>query len=181
MLRDQVICQRLFGKAALAFAAKRSKLVDELCVEAYLDDADCRADRSRDARRPLAAIDRCNVDQLVDGGTGRFVPTVGAPCDSCIDGGGQIDRKCLEGCFQTALDEISDGLVGDLPVCGNGILQGGEFCDDGNTSDADCCSSTCTVLANPPGTEGPLPDASCSDGADNDCDDATDGADSDCQ
>lgn len=28
-------------------------------------------------------------------------------------------------------------------LCGNGIVQQGEQCDDGNTADGDCCSSTC--------------------------------------
>lgn len=29
------------------------------------------------------------------------------------------------------------------PACGNGQVQGGEQCDDGNTANGDCCSSTC--------------------------------------
>src|SRR5213078_3005878 len=28
-------------------------------------------------------------------------------------------------------------------VCGNGVVEPGEQCDDGNTLDGDCCSSTC--------------------------------------
>ena len=179
-LRDQVVCQRLLGRAAFAFTAKRSKLVDKICVDGGLDSVDCRADRSRESRRPLDAIDRCSTAQMVDGGTGRTVPVVGAPCDACI-AGASLDRKCLKSCFQTALDELSDGIIGDVGVCGNGIQQPGEFCDDGNTSGADCCSATCTVTGNVPGTEGPLLDPTCSDGIDNDCDDATDGADTDCQ
>src|SRR5262249_27857298 len=31
------------------------------------------------------------------------------------------------------------------PVCGNGVLEAGEACDDGNTANGDCCSSTCTL------------------------------------
>jgi cysteine-rich repeat protein len=154
-LRDQVVCQRLLGRAAFAFTAKRSKLVDKICVDGGLDSVDCRADRSRESRRPLDAIDRCSTAQMVDGGTGRTVPVVGAPCDACI-AGASLDRKCLKSCFQTALDELSDGIIGDVGVCGNGIQQPGEFCDDGNTSGADCCSATCTVTGNVPGTEGPL-------------------------
>jgi uncharacterized delta-60 repeat protein len=34
-------------------------------------------------------------------------------------------------------------LPGD--ICGNGILEPGEQCDDGNTADGDCCSSTCQL------------------------------------
>jgi len=37
------------------------------------------------------------------------------------------------------------------PVCGNGVQESGEQCDDGNTVDGDGCGSTCTVEASPPG------------------------------
>jgi cysteine-rich repeat protein len=96
----------------------------------------------------------------------------------CIDGLGDIDTKCLRSCFQLELVEMSDGIIGDLPECGNGIVQQGEFCDDGNTVDGDCCSSSCTVEAGTP--EGPAPDATCSDAIDNDCDTLVDGADPNC-
>ena len=33
-------------------------------------------------------------------------------------------------------------------VCGNGVVEGGEECDDGNTLDGDCCSSTCSFEPN---------------------------------
>ncbi|MGH7963033.1 MAG: DUF4215 domain-containing protein, partial [Candidatus Binatia bacterium] len=32
---------------------------------------------------------------------------------------------------------------GATPVCGNGIVESGEQCDDNNLMDNDCCSSTC--------------------------------------
>ncbi|MCC6641484.1 MAG: hypothetical protein IT386_10015 [Deltaproteobacteria bacterium] len=32
-------------------------------------------------------------------------------------------------------------------VCGNGVFETGEACDDGNTSGADCCSATCELQA----------------------------------
>lgn len=35
----------------------------------------------------------------------------------------------------------ADGV--DFPRCGNGTLEDGEQCDDDNTADGDCCSSTC--------------------------------------
>jgi len=34
-------------------------------------------------------------------------------------------------------------------VCGNGTLDAGEQCDDGNTADGDGCSATCQL-------EGPI-------------------------
>lgn len=33
-----------------------------------------------------------------------------------------------------------------IPRCGDGILDGGEVCDDGNTAGGDGCSATCTAL-----------------------------------
>lgn len=40
------------------------------------------------------------------------------------------------------------------PFCGDGVVQSGEACDDGNTNDTDSCSNTCRV-------------ATCSDGVQN--------------
>ena len=39
-------------------------------------------------------------------------------------------------------------------VCGNGVREGAEECDDGNTTSGDGCSSTCTLEAGPPGDGG---------------------------
>ena len=43
----------------------------------------------------------------------------------------------------------------EAQICGNGVLDRGEQCDDGNTLNGDCCSSTCTI--DPAGT-------ACNDG-----------------
>ena len=56
-----------------------------------------------------------------------------------------------DGCSFDCL--IEDGyscvLEGKLsvctPLCGNGVLDASEGCDDDNTADGDGCSSTCTV------------------------------------
>lgn len=37
----------------------------------------------------------------------------------------------------------------DIPSCGNGVVDPGEECDDGNTLDGDCCSSTCEIESLP--------------------------------
>ena len=34
-----------------------------------------------------------------------------------------------------------------MSKCGNGIIDDGEQCDDGNDEDNDCCSSTCILMA----------------------------------
>lgn len=178
LLADQITCQKRFGKAAVNFAAKRNKLIQKQCIAVGNDTAACRASRSNDAKPKLDQIDKCGADQVIDGGTGRAVPQAGAPCDVCIDGLGQIDRKCLKSCLQLAVADLADGILGDLPVCGDGILQSGEFCDDGNVVNGDCCSATCTVEAGTP--EGPMGNPTCTDAVDNDCDGLSDAADPNC-
>ena len=37
--------------------------------------------------------------------------------------------------------------AGAAPVCGNGVVEAGETCDDGNLVDGDGCDSNCTVTA----------------------------------
>ena len=51
--------------------------------------------------------------------------------------------------------------------CGNGVVEAGESCDDGNLLDGDCCDSTCQ--ADPSGT-------ACTDDANGCTDDVCDGA-----
>ena len=64
------------------------------------------------------------------------------------------------GCSYSAYvnDHCDAGLAQNhcwLPDCGNGALDGGEECDDGNLAGGDCCSATCQL-------EGAL--GSCDDG-----------------
>jgi TonB family protein len=60
------------------------------------------------------------------GGTG-----LGAGSGSGQVGGG----TCTENCVEAAVPAD--------PVCGNGSLESGEECDDGNTTSGDGCSATC--------------------------------------
>jgi cysteine-rich repeat protein len=48
----------------------------------------------------------------------------------------------------------------DEPCCGDGHLDAGEQCDDGNTTNGDGCSATCTTETPPPDNECPY----CGDG-----------------
>lgn len=56
-------------------------------------------------------------------------------------------------------------------VCGNGIAEGTEECDDGNTLDGDSCSSTCTLTGVPPSAFPPT----CGDGVVEDSEECDDG------
>jgi len=208
LLVNQLKCQRFFGKAATNFTATRTKLVQQKCINLRTDTQACRDQRTKDAAPKFKVIDNCLGDQTTDIVTGLLVPDLGSECaDSCISGG-VIDAKCVKACLQLQLSEASDGILGDLPECGNGVTQQGEGCDDGNLADGDCCSSICapedlgdqtcgigacevtvavcgagapvTCTPGTPGSEGPAADPSCSDGIDNDCDGTLDGADSDC-
>ncbi|MEM3113482.1 MAG: LamG-like jellyroll fold domain-containing protein [Candidatus Pacearchaeota archaeon] len=46
-----------------------------------------------------------------------------------------IQSSCTNGCSQGKC----------VTICGNGIVESGEQCDDGNTNDNDCCSSSCQL------------------------------------
>lgn len=143
-LADQLKCQKNIGKAAVNFAAARSQRVQKYCVDALADTEECRLQAARDVATKLTAIDKCVPDQLADMMAARLVPEVGDECGDCI-AANVLDRKCLKDCFELQVATLSDGLIGDVPECGNGIQQGGESCDDGNVMSGDGCSATCVV------------------------------------
>jgi cysteine-rich repeat protein len=79
--------------------------------------------------------------------------------------------------------------IGSLSVCGDGVSDLGESCDDGNVIDGDCCSSTCEF--EPVGTSCDDADActdfdtcdgggGCSSGGALDCDDLNSCTDDSC-
>jgi len=54
-----------------------------------------------------------------------------------------LGEECDNGASNS--DSDSDACRTDCknPYCGDGVIDAGEFCDDGNTADGDGCSSTC--------------------------------------
>jgi len=112
-------------------------------------------------------------DNTSGGPTGTFDPTRG---DAGTGDGSTSDATALEA---------------GKPVCGNGVLEGTEKCDDGNTKDSDGCTALCAVEAdyacNVPGKPCALI-GTCGDGrlkAGEDCDDGNpdslDGCSSTCK
>ncbi len=97
------------------------------------------------------------------GGTGTVIPGAGLQCDdsaqnlagngnnnSILDSG---DFECtiqFPTPFSTALAAINAFCEGQSSVCGNGVVESGEQCDDDNTVNGDGCSASCQV-------EPPLP------------------------
>lgn len=57
-------------------------------------------------------------------------------------------------------DDTSPDGDNDNPVCGNGIVEGVEQCDDGNSTNGDGCQNDCTLTCKP----GPDGDKQCNDG-----------------
>lgn len=45
---------------------------------------------------------------------------------------------------ETSSSETADASTGSVHFCGNGLVDDGEACDDGNRADFDGCSKTCT-------------------------------------
>jgi len=77
----------------------------------------------------------------------------GNPCttgDTCINGGciGLDMADCDDGnpCTEDSCNALAGCVYSPvLPCCGNGVIEPGELCDDGNVEDGDECSSMCTL------------------------------------
>jgi cysteine-rich repeat protein len=145
-LAAQVKCQALFGRSARKYFAALAARIQNECVKTSEDSEACRAAQANALRAKLDAIGDCKADVAPDASNGRAVPAVGALCASCVDGTA-VDERCVQDCFELEIAPLASNLVGDVPECGDGIVQNGEFCDDGNTADGDCCSSACGVSA----------------------------------
>lgn len=73
----------------------------------------------------------CDGDFVVNG--------VASPDGSFIDGSGFVEAGDDEACGPLPIE-----YTATRSRCGNGALDPGETCDDGNRTDGDCCSSECT-------------------------------------
>ncbi len=92
-------------------------------------------------------LDR-DQDTLLDGvetNTGVFVSAADTGTDPALedtDADGFNDDVEVAGGYDPTNPLDYPGAP-PLAVCGNGVLETGEDCDDSNTADGDCCSSTC--------------------------------------
>jgi hypothetical protein len=94
--------------------------------------------------------------------------TGGPPCIT--------DQQCDDGEYCNGAESCVDGYCepGTPPDCSDGDVCTRDECNE----DLDRCENP--AVTEPPGTEGPVGDATCTDGADNDCDGMTDGEDTGC-
>ena len=113
-------------------------------------DGMTRLDAS-DANADATIMDAAVLDQGEDGGPAiaRCDDTLRNAAETDIDCGGpdcmpcgagsscRLDRDCDSG--------ICDNLTCAQPVCGDGVVNGDEQCDDGNDVSADGCEADCTL------------------------------------
>ena len=100
----------------------------------------------------------CHLPGTCDPGTGQ-----------CSDPNAPDGTICNDGSMCTINDQCINGTcLGTSTTCGNGVVDCGEECDDGNTVDGDGCDSTC------------MNEEPCSDQIDNDDDGLIDCLDPDC-
>jgi len=138
-----------FGcEAALDFdELLRRENTAETCRDGVDNDGDGRIDCADDGCAPF-----CGVDAGVSCGNGAVDP--GEDCDNAIAQG-------MAGACPSTCDDMNTCTTDELrgagtcnahcihqPVpdcCGNGTLDSGEFCDDGNQRSYDGCTSDCQI------------------------------------
>jgi cysteine-rich repeat protein len=138
------------------------------------DDSECPpgflCDESRNSCDPDGTSGSCDASNPSSCGPGAICTPSGtcepigcAGDDANCAAGCYCDdtsQNCVESCYCTTDAEATGagwgycdedrttcmpGTDPTAPVCGNGIVEAGEACDDGNTVPTDGCSNTCTL------------------------------------
>ena len=109
----------------------------EDCDESSPCCVDCRWAPVTHVCRPASGL--CDVAETCSGVSGACPPDVVIPVNGTCDDG--------DPCTGPDVCGVGGGCSGPALgcVCGNGVLEVGETCDDGNRDDSDCCSSSCQL------------------------------------
>ncbi len=137
----------------------------EACDDGNTSDNDgCSATCQLEAGWVCEEGEPCTLDTDEDG-----IPNDnGGVADICLDG--ETDN-CSDNCpnvpnpDQADTDGDGDGDACDDPVCGNGYVETGEACDDGQESDL--CNANCTQSVCGDGIVNVSAGETCDDGSDN--------------
>ena len=123
------------------------------CAFAY-NDAPCD-DGNPCTLEESCANGNCGTDSVVDCDDG-----IACTDDSCVagvgcthtpnDGSCATEEICTSSVCSAELGCLTDNLIN---CCGNGILEEGEQCDDGNDVEEDACSVSCEDVTVTPGCE----------------------------
>lgn len=65
----------------------------------------------------------------------------------CLIGATGTDLADSQASLENKADDCLDFYQQNIAICGNGLQNAGEACDDGNTTDGDGCASDCTLDA----------------------------------
>lgn len=91
-----------------------------------------------------AAVEAALASRLAAIGSSAVVADLDRFIDSDLDGVPNLSDNCPRVVNPDQADPDGDG-IGHACDCGNGALDVGEQCDDGNTIDADGCEADCTT------------------------------------
>lgn len=95
---------------------------------------------------PCEDGDACTTNDMCSGGTcfGGPPPACDS-CQTCDSITGCTGPVCTPTPAPTATPTSTPTATPTPAACGNGSVEAGEQCDDGNTVDGDCCSATCAA------------------------------------
>lgn len=94
----------------------------------------------------LLGLSACGPGSL--GGSGDGDEVGDSESTTISDGNGSTDTTTESSSSDTTTESTDTDTAGETdpgPVCGNGLVEGEEKCDDGNTLDGDGCSADCAI------------------------------------